>query len=255
MSDAVTTPERSQTNAAVQPMQPAQPAALPAPAQAADDFDVTLALMRLLVGAALVGGETLRARLRQWESELPTSAPANEMPPGTVRGLVRHAMLGMLFETEQRVGRGLSTAAYRSGVATRFLLGAMARTLQWEPLDPVRWRVDDLLTQGMETVRRWTAAGELEEEQARWLARKALPGALDEFLDVLTKNPEVRALVEEQSVGLAGAAVNEVRERTVSADVLAERLVHGLLRRPVENGSPPPTPPRRRPVRGQDRTP
>ena len=251
MSDAVTVPERDQTNAAVQP---AQPAALPAPApaQAGDDFDVALALMRLLVGAALVGGETLRARLRQWEAALPTSAPPKEASSGMVSGLVRHAMLGMLFETEQRVGRGLSTAAYRSGVATRFLLAAAARTLQWEPLEPLRLRVDEMLIEWMETVRRWTAAGELEEEQARWLARKAIPGAIDEALDVLTKNPEVRALVEEQGVSMAGAAVNEVRERTISADVLAERLVHGLLRRPVENGSSAPTPPRRRPARGQD---
>jgi hypothetical protein len=223
-----------------------------APAQAGDDFDVALALMRLLVGAALVGGETLRSRLRQWEAAVPASAPPTQVPPGMTAGLVRHAVLGMLFETEQWVGRGLSRTARRSGVATRFLLAAMARTLQWEPLGPVRLRVDELLMQWMETVRRWTASGELEEEQARWLARKALPGVLDEFFDVLTKNPEVRALVEEQSVGLAGAAVNEVRGRTVSADVLAERLVHGLLRRPVEAGSPPPAPPRRRPARDQD---
>jgi hypothetical protein len=254
MSDAATVPERNQTDAAVQSAHSASMPA-PAPARAGDEFDVALALMRLLVGAALVGTDTLRSRLRQWEAAVPASPPPTETPPGMAAGLVRHVVLGMMFETEQRVGRRLSTAARRSGVATRFLLAAMARTLQWEPLEPLRLRVDDLLMQWMETLRRWTASGELEEEQARWLARKALPGVIDEALDVLTKNPEVRALVEEQGISLAGTAVNEVRERTISADVLAERLVHGLLRRPVESGSPPSAPPRRRPARGQDGSP
>jgi hypothetical protein len=204
-----------------------------------------VALMRLLVGAALVGGDTLRSRLHQWEASLPATTPPTPAPGGMASGLVRHMVLGMVFETEKRLGRGLSTAAHRSGVATRFFLGALTRTLQWEPLEPLRLRVDDLLIQWMDTAKRWTASGELEEAQARLMARKALPGVIDEVLDVMTKNPEVRALVEEQGAGLADAAVNEVRERTVSADILAERLVHGLLRRPAGTGplQPPAQPP------------
>jgi hypothetical protein len=54
----------------------------------------------------------------------------------------------------------------------------------------------------------------------------------DKYIDYLNENPEkVRNLVSGQSMGLAGQMLDEVRERTVTADSAAEMLVRNLLRK------------------------
>lgn len=54
----------------------------------------------------------------------------------------------------------------------------------------------------------------------------------DKYIDYLNDHPDkVRNLVSGQSVGLAGQMLNEVRERTVTADSVAEMVVRNLLRK------------------------
>ena len=54
----------------------------------------------------------------------------------------------------------------------------------------------------------------------------------DKYIDYLNENPDkVRNLVSGQSVGLAGQMLDEVRERTVTADSVAEMMVRNLLRK------------------------
>ena len=59
---------------------------------------------------------------------------------------------------------------------------------------------------------------------------------MDELLDYLAHDPAIRNLIEQQSVGTAEAAVDEVRGRMVAADMLVERLTRGLLHRPARDG-------------------
>jgi hypothetical protein len=49
----------------------------------------------------------------------------------------------------------------------------------------------------------------------------------------MSRNPEVRELIAQQSMGMADSAVDEVRERSASADQWIERLAHSLLHRPM----------------------
>lgn len=52
------------------------------------------------------------------------------------------------------------------------------------------------------------------------------------YIDYLNENPEkVRNLVSGQGMGLAGEMLDQVRERTVTADSVAEMVMRGLLRK------------------------
>lgn len=63
----------------------------------------------------------------------------------------------------------------------------------------------------------------------------------DQYLAYLQENPDaVQELVQGQSIGLAGEMLDEVRERTVTADTLTERIVRTLLRRPPRAEIPEP---------------
>ncbi len=50
-------------------------------------------------------------------------------------------------------------------------------------------------------------------------------------IDYLTDNKELQELITMQGVGIAGEALEEVRERTVSADDFFEGVVRAFLRR------------------------
>lgn len=63
----------------------------------------------------------------------------------------------------------------------------------------------------------------------------------DKYIDYLNEYPEkVRNLVSGQGVGLAGQLLDEVRERTVTADSVAEMVVRNLIKRKSRSDLPPP---------------
>jgi len=65
----------------------------------------------------------------------------------------------------------------------------------------------------------------------------------DSYVDHLQEHPQaVQALVRGQSVGLAGEVANSVRQRTVSADILLERIVRTVLGRKSRRDLPGPPP-------------
>ncbi len=105
---------------------------------------------------------------------------------------------------------------------------------------PFERAFESFMERGQETVNGWVERGRREEPMSRELALNTVETIIDEFITLLSENPELAELVQQQSVGLVGEVVDEVRSRTVSADVLAETLVRRLFRRPVRSELPAP---------------
>ncbi len=97
-----------------------------------------------------------------------------------------------------------------------------------------------LVERGQQRVNEWVELGRANEPAARLIARRAYLEAVDDFIGHLSQNQQLSDLVQEQSVGLATEFVEEVRERTVSADTLAESIVRRILKRPPRTALPPP---------------
>jgi hypothetical protein len=74
------------------------------------------------------------------------------------------------------------------------------------------------------------------------LASRTYGEIIDEFINRLSENPELQALITEQSLGVASEMRDEVRERTVTADNLMEGLVRRVLRRSPRAELPGPPP-------------
>ena len=230
-----------------------------APAEVIDDvppdsarFDTAAALLRLLVGGALVGMDELRTRLERWQEATQASAQTvHQTTRRTTRNddATNHLRRAALYarrdavETETRMRRGFATMAARfsrfsrlSGEANIFYT-TLGSDWHRTPFDPLRVRLDEMRFRAMETVDRWADRGWAEEQQGRRMAQQAVAGVIDELLDYMAQNPEVRHLIEEQGMGMAETAVDEVRERTASADMWIERIAHNLLHRPVSGPS------------------
>lgn len=244
-----------------------------------DRSDTDLALLRLLVGGMLIGADELRERLRRWDD---VSRPAAESaPPQDPSAWLRYALVGMVFDGETRMRRGLSTmlaGLTRLADEGNFAYNRLAFALRRTPFDRVRKQLDELLFLSSADIDRWidrwSARGWIEEQQGRRLAQQAAASVIDELLDYMAHNPEVRSLIEQQGADMADSAVGDVRERTAVADLWIERLAHNLLRRqqgdkparPADNpeaplppaaASAPPvaTRARTRPTTSQTRTP
>jgi hypothetical protein len=227
----------------------------------------------------LVGADELRERLRRWDD---VSRPAAEAaPPQDPSAWLRYTLVGMVFDGETRMRRGLSTmlaGLTRLADEGNFAYNRLAFALRRTPFDRVRKQLDELLFLSSADIDRWidrwSARGWIEEQQGRRLAQQAAASVIDELLDYMAHNPEVRSLIEQQGADMADSAVGDVRERTAVADLWIERLAHNLLRRqqgdkparPADNpeaplppaaASAPPvaTRARTRPTTSQTRTP
>jgi len=208
-------------------------------------FDTVAALLRLLVGGALLGARELRLRLERWQESIPDPASAQAVASRTASpsDALRYTFMGMMFETESRMRRRFSIMRGRlaraSHEANRFYANAMS-DMRYTPLDPLRARIEEIAYRATMTLDRWADRGRVEEQQSRDMTQEAVVSVIDELLDYMARNPEVRELIEQQGMSMAETAVDEVRERTATADMWIERIARGLLHRPAsENAAQP----------------
>lgn len=203
-------------------------------------------ITRLLVGGALVGYDELLTFLRSWEDETrrtivqqKNSAPAVQVPgavsapsesPATV---LRYAALGLLFESQDRWMRRGRAAVNFLGKTTNALVSPAYKRVNQDSrlLRPARSRFERLVRKGETVAGRWVQRGRVEEAYGRRLARTAGQQGFNSSMEELGKAPALQNLVRKQSAGLTQDVLDEVRERTVTGDYVAEHLARTVLRR------------------------
>jgi hypothetical protein len=210
------------------------------------EFDAYMAIVRLLVGGTVEGTAELVRRLQEWEGELMASEGPMEMGQIHNNGdAARYMLVGMMLSSSDALRRQTLRFVQASDVVLR-LTGNATRPLVDNRLTglvarPIDRAFDRLVTRGQKRVNDWIELGRTQEPGARRLARESYLKILDEFIGHLAENEELADLVQEQSVGLASEAVDEIRSRTVSADALAEGFVRRILRRPPRRELPSPS--------------
>jgi hypothetical protein len=200
--------------------------------------EALVTLMRLLVGGAVIGVDELQRRSRQWHAEISQTA-AHKMVIAPFaeleRNRQRHTLIGLLFETPEAMSRRLAQVGHASGAAAGLVGKVSAPIVNSRLVRPLKRRFDNLMSRGESTVERWAERGRAEEQASRVLAEQAVTEIFDEVMaeviSQLAQKPEIRELLQQQSVSLAGEVIGEVRQRTAGADALLERLVRTMLRR------------------------
>jgi hypothetical protein len=230
------------------------------------DFQPLRSLTRLAVGGLLMVQEELTYHMRHWEQEanrqraeqrqqtLPAaddddaeaSTPAlpPALPPAeTPAEQVRFALVGLLFETQERLSPSQRTPGPLDKLAASLL-----QTIDTNPaLDPVRQQMNRLVERGESEVNRWVARGRSEEMHSRQYVDTALQRSFESSIHGVVQHAEVREMIHEHSAGLADELVEEVREHAVSTDDYLERIVRKYLKRkPREELPEPPEEVRRR---------
>lgn len=241
-------------------------------------IDSTRSILRLLVGGSLEVVDLLHRWLEEGEAIHAVEA-ANQLPAEgeTARQQALYVSLALLFASYEATRRGLGRVAHASGQVANFWLNAFPPARRWlgswigdHESDLERWiqtgRVEARRSRG---VARYLAGSTVDQvvgnlsgdptidslvqtvagnylaylqehpEQVETLVRAQGDG----YIAYLNKNPEsVQVLLAGQSTGLATELVEEVRERTVSADNVFEMIARSILRRTPREELPEPPP-------------
>jgi hypothetical protein len=213
------------------------------------DFDSLRALTRLLVGGAIEGTSQLTLRLQQYQEDLRREAAESgtdgddtAVVPEDELDRLRYAVVGLIFDAQATFRRNVTLwakIASRSAGVTNRVTEPVANSFLF---NPIQRRYDKLVRRGEQRLARWIANGRVEEPLGRQLASRTYGEIIDEFINRLSENPELQALITEQSLGVASEMRDEVRERTVTADNLMEGLVRRVLRRSPRAELPGPPP-------------
>jgi hypothetical protein len=224
-------------------------------------------LTRLLVGGTLVAWDELTTQVRSWENET-HSIQASQLedegiiayhseqtvtsgqtirPPAASSGPEQggaetaDVLLGLLFESQSRFLRR-SKAAYRLADKTtgRVVTPLLKRMGNSRFFRPGQRRLNALANRGEDVVERLAERGRAEETYSRLLFLTAVEEAFGTSMDQLAEAPQLQDLVRKQSAGLSQEMLDEVRERTVSGDLVVEHLARSLLRREPRRTLPPP---------------
>jgi hypothetical protein len=232
-------------------------ATMPVSSDSNQDDDLR-SLTRLVLGAAGIAIQELRLRLRRWEQQTDEAqakgktrsarlpAQEQEVPPESTEPssdqLLRYAMTGMVFDAQVMMRKG-SGKAVRFGKSLRRRATPIIKPLAASRLfSPARKSYRKMVSVSQRRVDRWIEIGRQEESRSRILAQTALTGTVDETIDYLGDMPGVQELITTQSTSLAGEVIEEVRERTVAADILLEGFARSLFRRKPRYQLPPPPP-------------
>ena len=201
-------------------------------------------LTRLLIGGALEGWDELLEYIKTWEADVSQQQESatpitGTKPPSSVT--IRYAAIGLAFNIQDRWVRRSQAALNIAGRTTDAFLAPAARRLDENPrLRPARSRFDNLVKRGEAVASQWVDRGRLEESHSRKLVRLAAQEGFNSSMDQLGQAPALQDLIRKQSAGITQDVVDEVRSRTVSADILAENLARSVLRRTPRSNLPPP---------------
>jgi hypothetical protein len=208
-------------------------------------------LTAVAVGGVVEGSDQLLLRLRKYQQDLQqaidesgedTEAEADE----DELDRLRYATIGLLFETQNMVGRSLELA-FKTVETSVDVADKVTKPFRnfflFRPITKrVEKRFDNMAGRGQDSLSHWIELGRQIEPQSRLLATKTYEEVVDEFIARLADNPEVKALVAQQSLSLAAGVRDEVRERTVTSDNVLEDIARRILRRQPrpELEEPPP---------------
>lgn len=150
-----------------------------------------------------------------WVSELPRTITA-----------VGTTSYRMAYPVIRVAGVAVDTAAYLAGITgvSAFVAGVTepARTA----LAQERLRLSDV--------------GTAEYARGRVLAVRAFESSVNGIVGLLSESEELGDLVREQTLGITGSAIQEIRETGAAADRLTEGIFRRLGRRPARQLPPRP---------------
>jgi hypothetical protein len=212
---------------------------VPQPSHEDQEFKV---LLRFLIGSAVEGNDEFQRRARIWQAELENNRLADLYAPSVDESQadrLRFAMIGFFFDALDTWSDRLQSLQHSSAEAYQAISNWLDPLMNSSLLRPARNNLDNVIASGEALLESWIARGRREEQLSRSLVRdQAYEDMVDGMLDYLAQKPEVRDLVQQQSVGVAGELVRSLRTRSTDMDSYLEDRANAILGRGNQPASP-----------------
>jgi polyhydroxyalkanoate synthesis regulator phasin len=202
------------------------------------------ASLRLFVGSALNGKDAYTQRLRRMQAAQKSIRPeaiiVNE--DETFGDQLKFLLLGMLFETPDLIQQGLQTAEQASSKVLGLISKILSPVTNSWMFSPVKDRYDYAATRGEKVVDRLIMKGRMEEQNSRQIVQqKAIDDLVNEVMEYIILKTEVKQLLQEEGVSMAGDMLGEFREQSEAVDSLMEQKLRSLFgkRAPSQAVTPP----------------
>ena len=218
---------------------------------------------RLLIGTIGIGLEELSERLKKWEESSKESDHSNysennrehEVPGKEIQNLILHresiksdrfsenlqfALIGLLIDSQVRIEESSQRLQPIGDTLNRFTRPFFNAVGRFPLISPIRTGYSSLVEKGEDELNRLILLGRIEYERSHQIAETAIDDTFEEAVDYLSTNQEIQELIHSQGVGLAGEVMEEIRERTVSADNFIDGIIRPLLKRKPRSEIPPP---------------
>jgi polyhydroxyalkanoate synthesis regulator phasin len=199
--------------------------------QQASDLKSTL---RLLIGSTLNGRDLFVNRLRKMQASQETFKPENVVIDENETALdqLRYLLLGILFEAPDVFQRGLERTGKATDRVFVFFSKLFSPFAGLGAINPVKEQYANAAARGEQVIDRLMMKGRLEEQNSRqMLQEKAIDDLLNEFVEYLVLKTEVRRIIQEEGVSVAGDVAGEFQEESAAVDNLLEQKLRSIFKR------------------------
>lgn len=206
----------------------AEPEPAPVPAPENSRLDV---LLQLGLGAVLLGINATSKRLQEKQTQVVISSPEAE-PLSHLdddQDQLKYALIGMILRTPRVIKRGTARAAQLANTGYRRVSGLFDPLTGSRALRPVNSRLDQVVARGERIVNDWIDTGRRGEKTSQVLLQQTTDEVVGEVVDMLASRPEIRELVQQQSMGMVDELTDELQGRAAAVDTLLERIVYLLI--------------------------
>ncbi len=210
------------------------------------------ASMRLVLGSALTGKDAFTQELRKIQAARefvkPVTIVVNENED--FKDQLKYLLLGILFETPDVLQRGLLSVEKATSKVYGLFSKIVSPLSNSSVFSPVKNQIDLAAVRGERVVDRLIMKGRLEEQNSRqMLQQENINELMNEFVDYLVLKTEIRQIVQEASVNVAGDVVGDFQEQSAAVDTLMEQKLKSIFRRRAS--AQPTTPPSNTPEGGK----
>jgi hypothetical protein len=191
-------------------------------------------LMRMALGAAIIGREELKNRFQDKQSN--THIPGAELnrvtPIESEADRTRYAAVGAVANSSEALRKRILKISRSSDRSYGRLTRAIEPVTDSWLLKPLRRRYQRYLDHGDKIVSTWVAAGRREEYLGRQLARETTTESIEEVLDYLADSPEMDELMAQQSFDLVDdILLDNVREGASNTSIVLSNWFNTVILR------------------------
>lgn len=198
--------------------------------RAEDDSSIAV-LAYLITGGAILAADEIQSRINQKRSQMQRSQQEAVLltHPDDDRDQLRYALIGLMLQTPASLQRGLSTLERMASGLVEFISSGLRPVSNSRLARPIQVRYESLVERGEQIVAGWIDAGRSGELASRDMVQDTADEAINELILVLANRPELRELVQQQSIGMAQEFSGALQSRAAAADSLLERVAYRVL--------------------------